>query len=92
MKSETTVKNMMALFVAPIICTTTAAYVNVMMPYLLQDEAYFGIEFESVGAVSGELLFWGYFIATVLTPLVGYMYDILGRFWVMIPSCFVLAL
>ena len=45
-----------------------------------------------MGEISGELLFWAYTISTLLTPLVGYLYDMLGRRWVMIPSCFALAL
>ena len=84
--------NLLALIVAPTIVTTTGAYLNVMMPYLLQDERYFGIKFENVGAVIGNLLFWSHCISTLITPLIGYLYDLLGRFWVIIPSCFILAL
>ena len=38
------------------------------------------------------MLFWGYLISTIVTPAIGYIYDILGRFWFIIPSCFVLCL
>ena len=34
-KKETTVWNLMAIFIMPIISTAASAYVNVMMPYLL---------------------------------------------------------
>ena len=91
-KKETTIWNLMAIFVAPLVSVFAGAYVNAMMPYLLQDENYFNIPFENVGSVAGQVLFWGYLISTLVTPTIGYIYDILGRFWFIIPSCFILAL
>ena len=38
------------------------------------------------------MVFWGFLIATVITPFLGYVYDLIGRWWFMIPSCFFLAL
>ena len=91
-KKETTIWNLMAIFVAPLVSVVAGAYVNAMMPYLLQDKDYFNIPFENVGSVAGQVLFWGYLVSTIVTPFIGYVYDILGRFWFIIPSCFVLAL
>ena len=48
-KKDTTVWNLMAIFITPIISTAASAYVNVMMPYLLQDKDYFGFSFDSMG-------------------------------------------
>ena len=81
---------MMAIFVAPLVSVVAGAYVNAMMPYLLQDEAYFDMPFTRVGSLAGQVLFWGYLISTIVTPSIGYIYDILGRFWFIIPSCFIL--
>ena len=36
-KKETTIWNLLAIFIMPVISTAASAYVNVMMPYLLQD-------------------------------------------------------
>lgn len=90
-KKETTVWNLMALFVAPLIATTAGSFMNAIMPYLLQDDQYFGVAFENVGSVAGQALFWSYLVSTLVTPGLGYVYDIIGRFWFMIPCCFILA-
>ena len=44
---------MMAIFVAPLVSVVAGAYVNAMMPYLLQDKDYFNIPFERVGSLAG---------------------------------------
>ena len=41
---------MIAIFIAPMISVVAGAYVNAMMPYLLQSEDFFNIPFESVGS------------------------------------------
>ena len=48
-KKETTIWNLFALLVAPVVAVAAGAYVNAMMPYLLQDKDYFGYSFENVG-------------------------------------------
>ena len=83
---------MMAIFIAPMVSVVAGAYVNAMMPYLLQDEEYFAIPFDNVGSEAGQVLFWAYLISTLITPTIGYIYDMLGRFWFIIPSCFILCL
>ena len=66
------------------------------MPYLLQDPDYFDIPFEKVGTNVGKILFIASLVATILTPFMGYAYDIVGRYWVLIPTvflaCFVIAI
>jgi len=62
------------------------------MPYLLQDPDYFDIPFEEVGTTTGSILFVGSFISTLATPFLGYAYDIVGRFWLLIPTFFLLAI
>ena len=52
-KKETSVWNLIALLVAPMVAITAGAYVNSQMPYLLQDPGYFGIPFEKVGTKVG---------------------------------------
>ena len=42
--------------------------------------------------MAGSVLFWSYLLSTIVTPLMGYIYDIVGRFWFMIPACYILAL
>ena len=42
--------------------------------------------------MAGSVLFWSYLLSTIVTPLMGYVYDIVGRFWFMIPSCYILSL
>ena len=41
--------NLLAVLVAPVVAVAAGAYVNAMMPYLLQDKDYFGYSFENVG-------------------------------------------
>ena len=48
-KKETTILNLLAVLVAPVVAVAAGAYVNAMMPYLLQDKDYFGYSFENVG-------------------------------------------
>ena len=91
-KKETTIANLMGLLVTPLVAIAAGSYINAMMPYLLQDEAYFGIEFANVGSKAGEVIFWAYLLSTLVTPFMGYVYDILGRFWFIVPSCFFLSL
>ena len=70
---------------------TAGAYVNAQMPYLLQDPDYFNIPFDSVGTTTGKILFIASFSSTLLTPLMGYTYDIVGRIGLLIPGIFLLA-
>jgi len=90
-KRDTTFWNLMSLFVAPAISVTAGAFVNANMPYLLQDEGYFGIPFEEVGTKTGAIMASGSVISVCLTPLFGYGYDIIGRFWMIIPTFFLIA-
>ena len=62
------------------------------MPYLLQDEEYFNIDFDNVGTTTGKILFISSLSSTVLTPFMGYTYDIVGRVGLLIPGIFALAL
>ena len=91
-KKDTTVWNLMAIFITPIISTSASAYVNVMMPYLLQDKDYFNLSFDKMGQQTGQILFWAFMCSTLVTPFFGYLYDIIGRFWFIVPSCFILSL
>ena len=45
-KRETTVSNILALFLAPTATVTAGAYLNTNMPYLLQDPEYFNVPFD----------------------------------------------
>ncbi len=85
-KRETTVKNLLAIFLAPAIAVTVGAYTNAQMPYLLQDERYFDVPFSNVGNKTGTILFWSYLASCIVTPILGYLYDVVGRFW-MIVTC-----
>lgn len=91
-KRETTFWNMLAILVAPVISVIAGSYVNAVMPFLLQDEDYFNVPFKKVGQEAGHVIFWGYLVSTLVTPWIGFIYDILGRFWFIIPSCYVLCL
>ena len=91
-KKDTTVWNLIALFMAPMVSVAAGAYVNAQMPYLLQDSSYFDFPFSVTGRRAGEVLFCGYLVATLFTPILGYGYDLIGRFWFMIPTCFLMAL
>ena len=91
-KRDTTIWNMMALLIIPTLGVTAGAYVNTNMPYLLQDENYFGIPFEEVGRKTGSIMAAGSVISVILTPLFGYGYDIIGRFWMIIPTFFLIAI
>ena len=83
-KRETTVKNLLAIFLAPTIAVAVGAYTNAQMPYLLQDERYFNVPFSSVGNQTGTILFWSYLASCIVTPILGYMYDVVGRFWMLV--------
>lgn len=60
------------------------------MPYLLRDKDYFNVPFNQTGRAAGQVLFYAYLISTLVTPFLGYVYDLVGRFWFMIPACFAL--
>ena len=45
-KRETTISNILALFLAPTATVTAGAYLNTNMPYLLQDPDYFNVPFD----------------------------------------------
>ena len=91
MKKETTVANLIGTLVGPTIAVAAGGISNSMMPFVLGDKAYFGMPFEQVGREEGNILFWAYLSATILTPLLGYLYDIVGRFWSIIPAVLVLS-
>ena len=91
-KKDTTVWNVAALVFGPAIVVAGGAYINAVMPYLLQDESYFGIPFEETGTAAGEVLFWSFLVSTCITPFLGYVFDLIGRFWFLIPSLFLMAL
>ena len=44
-----------------------------------------------MGTYSGKILFWAYLVSTLVTPGMGYIYDILGRYKVLIASSFILS-
>jgi len=90
-KKDTTVWNIVALFAIPATTVTAGAYLNANMPYLLQDEDYFNVPFEEVGRTTGSVMAAGSAISLFLTPFFGYGYDIIGRFWLIIPTCFLIA-
>lgn len=89
-KEETTVWNVLSLFIAPMLAVTCGAYTNMNMPYLLQDADYFDIPFERVGTTVGRILLISSLSSLFFTPIIGYAYDIIGRFWFLIPSLFLL--
>lgn len=90
-KKETTIWNLMALFVAPMVSISAGAYVNTQMPYLLQDPDYFNVPFDKVGSSVGSVLFAGSLTSTILTPFMGFLYDIIGRKLLIIPAMLGLA-
>ena len=73
------------------VTVSAGAYINTMLPYLLTDPNYFDIPFSNVGSKSGETLFWAFGSSTLLTPTIGYAYDVIGRYWVIIPSLFAIS-
>ena len=91
-KKETSVLNLLALFITPMIVMFTGAYVNIQMPYLLQDPDYFDVKSKNVGTEVGKLLFVASLTSTLLAPLMGFIYDIVGRFWVIMVSLLILAI
>ena len=91
-KKETTFTNLMAILFAPVIIHAGGTYANTMLPGILQSEDYFAYEYKEVGTRAGEVVFWGFLIATVIAPFLGYVYDMIGRFWFMVPACFFLSL
>ena len=70
----------------------SSAYVNANMPTLLQDKDHFNVPFTELGSTAGLLLFWSYLFSTLMAPFVGLIYDILGRYWFILPACFVMAI
>ena len=75
-----------------IVTVSAGAYINSMLPYLLTNPDYFDIPFANVGTKSGEALFWAFLTSTLLTPAIGYAYDVIGRFWVIVPSLFTISM
>ena len=45
-----------------------------------------------MGTKTGEILFVGSLCSTLATPFLGYAYDIVGRFWLLIPTFFLLSI
>lgn len=90
-KKETTAANLAALLVIPSISVAASAYVNANMPYLLQSPDHFNIPFSETGRSAGRVLFWAMLAATILTPFLGYLYDLFSRKWIIIPMFFVVA-
>ena len=91
-KKETTLANMIALVIIPMITVAAGAYTNANMPYLLQSRDHFNVAFEKVGTRSGHVLFYALLIGTFLTPAFGYCYDLFGRRWLIISSLFIYAI
>ena len=83
---------MIGLLFAPSLVIAAVSYTNTLMPELLQDEAYFKIPFENVGTVSGQIIFYATLSSTLIVPLIGYVYDIIGRFWVLLPAIFLVTI
>jgi len=87
-KRETTHWNILALPLTSMIAVSAGGYVNANMPFLLRDEEYFDFKFSEVGDRTGTALFWAYLASTIVTPFLGYIYDVVGRFWFMVPAMF----
>ena len=90
-KRETTLLNLVGLPFLVTIGTMTGAFINANMPNLLRDPDFFNLPFENVGMASGTVLFWGYLVSMLATPFLGYLFDMMGRLWFLLPACFVLA-
>ena len=90
-KKETTFWNIFSLFAIPATAVTAGAFLNANMPNLLTDPDYFDIPFEEVGTMTGSIVAAGSLISVTLTPMFGYGYDIVGRFWMIIPTSFAIA-
>ena len=78
-KKETTLCNLMAILIIPALGQTVQSYVNVVMPYLLQDPEFFNIPYEEVGTHIGKASFTVALISTLAVPLLGQAYDEIGR-------------
>jgi len=61
------------------VTTTSGAYINTALIFLLRNPNYYQVSESEVGAVSSTILFWSIFISMLLAPLFGYSYDLLGR-------------
>ena len=83
--------NLIALLVIPALTISMGGYINANMPYLLQDPYYFNVSFGQVGTYTGTILFVSSFTSTILTPFMGYAYDIVGRKGIIITCIFILA-
>ena len=91
-KKNTTVWNILSLFIAPMLAVTVGAYTNMKMPALLQDSSFFNVQFENIGKTNGSINSISSLGSLFFTPFIGYAYDIFGRFWILMPSIFLLAL
>ena len=83
-KKETTLANVLALFIIQIVSISATAQTNRNMPLLLTSDDHFDVKFPDVGTYSGLILFWAFFVGALLTPVFGYSYDIFGRKWLII--------
>ena len=86
-KKETTIWNFAAVIMLPLIGETGFNYINAQLPFLLQDPDYFDIDFAGTGKATGEILFWSLLVSTCAIPFLGELYDLIGRRWVLLPTC-----
>ena len=78
-KKKTTIWNLVAILVVPALGQTVQSYLNVVMPYLMQDPEYFNVPYEEVGTQIGTAAFTVSIISTIVAPFLGQVYDEIGR-------------
>ena len=91
-KKETTLANVLALFVIQMCSISAHSYTTRNMQFLLASWDHFDIKFTDMGTYSGKVLFWALIVGTILTPVFGYSYDIFGRKWLIICTLIVTSL
>ena len=90
-KKPTTFWNVFALLLIPAIKVSAHAFTNDRMNVLLQDDDYFGMEFEDIGGPLFTIMAAGQIASVLLTPAYGYAYDLFGRFWLIIGGLYTIA-
>ena len=83
--------NLAALTVIPAIMTAAYSFVQGQMQSLIQDPAYFDVSEEDFCNALFSIMITGQIVSTALSPVYGYAYDIVGRFWLIIGSLFSLS-
>ena len=70
--------------------SSLVVFFNTQLVFMLRDKSMFNIEGDKIGQTTMKMLVISMIVSLLIQPCYGYMYDILGRKWILISACFAL--